>query len=176
MVSFKQKRFAWVILVVISVLCTFDNDVLAQEQIVEIHTLSPSSYSHWYGGGSIGSRSDDHSFTQSRDVVLGSQFSCEDYLSAFLVIKGSDEFRDQTLLIALGLDTRSSQSPGVALTLANPPRFNDFAHYLNSHSQDREIRDPGHQADQTNSVTLLEQKLLPEGSSCCTTRTKNNFY
>ena len=163
MVSFKQKRFAWVILVVISVLCTFDNDVLAQEQLVEIHTLSPSSYSHWYGGGTIGSRSDDHSFTQSRDVVLGSQFSCEDYLSAFLVIKGSDEFRDQTLLIALGLDTRPSQSSGVALTLANPPRFNDFAHYLNAHSQDREIRDPGHQADQTNSVTLLEKKLLPEG-------------
>lgn len=133
----------------------------AQDGRAELHTIAPSSYSHWYGGGILDERQGDGSFPLARNQVLGSQFSCEDFVSLFLVVNGQEGINDQELSIHLGLKTRSSLSRGASLTLSSSPIFNVSSYRLLANGQIETVNDPAHRADQETTVHLSERRLSP---------------
>jgi outer membrane protein OmpA-like peptidoglycan-associated protein len=133
----------------------------AQDGRAELHTIAPSSYSHWYGGGILDERQADSSFPLARNEVLGSQFSCEDFVSLFLVVNGQEGINDQELSIQLGLETRSSLAGGASLTLGSLPTFNVSSYRLLGNGQIETVNDPAHRADEETTVHLIERRLLP---------------
>ena len=133
----------------------------AQDGAAELYTVSPSSYSHWYGGGILGERDADGVFSQSRHEVLGSHFHCEDYLTALVVVNGEEGVDDQDLSIRVGLETRPSLSAGASLTLSSSPTFNLVSNRFLGDGRLETVNDPAHQADDLSDVQLIDRRLLP---------------